>query len=686
MSYENVLNKPVSEVSTLPVAMSAINGQYENKKRDSSGVTAKSSKKLKENDSTQQTEDKQDTAIPELSTKKAEKLKDMLQKEAQIEGKIQTGSEDATEVQTNTGEISSGQRKSENGVGKAKKANQSVTGELAGDTKRKEANSKEIINGVEDKNPYFTTSIQNNETVSKSEYKFSITQKNKKLKVAKTTVSVNDLIVESFTGQVTLIQGENSIKIDVTYEVDGELSQVTRQYTVYFEENTLIIRTNLQDGMKVTNKHIQFTATSFFNEQEYEATVQLENEQLTQTESGLFEASLHEGKNIFTLSAETNQEKTEKIIHIIYEKKKNQVAFATDLENKQVTTAEYSFYATAELNSESVPLLATLNGEKLVAKNDFYFDLLKEGKNIIELSVDVEGIKENEVYTIYYNEPQETSNQTIPDDKDGPKIVTDLKNGIQIRGSIKNINVWATTNSGKRIQANGVVVSVNGKGIGFIWDDKEKTSYKLSLREGENKIVIKAWDEEGRITTKNYKVYAKNIDEGNVIGEATISLEATTLGLGNLIPPTKVPIHEGEKASYVIDQFFRAHQFTYSHTGTLDNNFYLSAISKERITKNLKIPSDLAAMLETQAEYFNPQDYSANSLSEFTISNGSGWMYSINGDYPNYGFSDAYLLDGDVVRIRFTLFYGADIGGYGAAGNGSNEEEGASTNVWKKEW
>ena len=56
-------------------------------------------------------------------------------------------------------------------------------------------------------------------------------------------------------------------------------------------------------------------------------------------------------------------------------------------------------------------------------------------------------------------------------------------------------------------------------------------------------------------------------------------------------------------------------------------------------------------------------------------------MYSVNGDYPNFGFADSYLLDGDIVRIRYTLHYGKDIGGYGSAGGG--EEEGGD---WYKEW
>ena len=39
-------------------------------------------------------------------------------------------------------------------------------------------------------------------------------------------------------------------------------------------------------------------------------------------------------------------------------------------------------------------------------------------------------------------------------------------------------------------------------------------------------------------------------------------------------------------------------------------------------------------------------------------------MYSINGLYSSYGFNKAYVQDGDTVRIRFTLAYGKDIGGY----------------------
>ena len=43
-------------------------------------------------------------------------------------------------------------------------------------------------------------------------------------------------------------------------------------------------------------------------------------------------------------------------------------------------------------------------------------------------------------------------------------------------------------------------------------------------------------------------------------------------------------------------------------------------------------------------------------------------MYCVNGIFPNVGFCDYSLSDGDVMRIQFTLAYGADIGGASAMG------------------
>ena len=52
-----------------------------------------------------------------------------------------------------------------------------------------------------------------------------------------------------------------------------------------------------------------------------------------------------------------------------------------------------------------------------------------------------------------------------------------------------------------------------------------------------------------------------------------------------------------------------------------------------------------------------------SNLYEFDCGEGSGWMYRVNGSYPNFGCSRYTLKPGDVVEFRYTCDLGADIGG-----------------------
>lgn len=58
-----------------------------------------------------------------------------------------------------------------------------------------------------------------------------------------------------------------------------------------------------------------------------------------------------------------------------------------------------------------------------------------------------------------------------------------------------------------------------------------------------------------------------------------------------------------------------------------------------------------------------------HNLYEFDCGSGSGWMYRVNGWYPNYGCSRYQLKDGEVVEWRYTCNLGKDIGGSNAIGN-----------------
>ena len=57
-----------------------------------------------------------------------------------------------------------------------------------------------------------------------------------------------------------------------------------------------------------------------------------------------------------------------------------------------------------------------------------------------------------------------------------------------------------------------------------------------------------------------------------------------------------------------------------------------------------------------------------HNLYEFDCGALSGWMYNVNGWYPNYGCSRYQLQDGDVVQWRYTCDLGEDVGGGYAVG------------------
>ncbi|MEK4131259.1 DUF4430 domain-containing protein [Solibacillus sp. FSL W8-0474] len=51
-----------------------------------------------------------------------------------------------------------------------------------------------------------------------------------------------------------------------------------------------------------------------------------------------------------------------------------------------------------------------------------------------------------------------------------------------------------------------------------------------------------------------------------------------------------------------------------------------------------------------------------NHLYEFSAGPLSGWMYRVNGNFPNYGSSQYVLKDGDIVEWHYTVDLGRDLG------------------------
>lgn len=190
----------------------------------------------------------------------------------------------------------------------------------------------------------------------------------------------------------------------------------------------------------------------------------------------------------------------------------------------------------------------------------------------------------------------------------------------------------------------------------------------------------------------------KRREAGQKIGDATIYVDMTVLGLG-VTGPIYYDVLADEPISYVVakaimgmdtgEPFGAASDilgWRGSYAGTLDTGFYLqwldtgySADALEDSTWPGSTEEEVLAAIDARfgagtglatlwrCLYRNGLNKSAGSgsrIGEFDYTSGSGWMYSLRGTYyPGQSMSAVYLKDGDVLTLRYTLAYGWDIGG-----------------------
>ena len=268
----------------------------------------------------------------------------------------------------------------------------------------------------------------------------------------------------------------------------------------------------------------------------------------------------------------------------------------------------------------------------------------------------------------------------------GPTVSTTLVDGAVQKGSKKTFDVWAQNAAGAKIASS---VTLNGAAVPHNWDDTDKTSYTLTFtKEGANTVVVSATDG-GQTATLTYTIPYQKAKDGDVIGQATWSVELFTIGCGYLVEPVRQNIVEGEASAQELLRLLHANGYVCYYGGTTQKSFYLAYVadgdktankyngyinsraagvpaSPKKLNLSPKIPDLLKPYLQDAMDYFDEDDYAKNwvgYIGEFAFTNGSGWMYSVNNVFPNVGFADTYLSDGDVVRVQFTLAYGADIGG-----------------------
>jgi len=89
-----------------------------------------------------------------------------------------------------------------------------------------------------------------------------------------------------------------------------------------------------------------------------------------------------------------------------------------------------------------------------------------------------------------------------------------------------------------------------------------------------------------------------------------------------------------------------------------------------RETQNEKIHMEFVSTPIYNSNYIE----GINNIYEFDCGELSGWMYKVNGWFPNYGCSRYTLKDGDKIEWVYTCDLGRDIGGNWAAQNQGKDQ------------
>ncbi len=554
---------------------------------------------------------------------------------------------------------------------------------------------------------YFETSIIQGDIVDYEDYTFTITHLKPELTVSGVAISVNDSEA-TYSGQTTgfeikLAEGQNTILIEVVY-FDGEnYITASKAYTVYYSkgDNALII-TDLHD-YTTPQEQIDFTAYGMKGTKRLDATVKVNGREIS-GKNDSFTATLEAGENKITISAGGITDRVTEEYTVIYQA--DAFKITTTISDTVITndtrqamhireeviyngeSEEYKFKVSLhqETGKEKIRQVK-LDSKAIKISGDGYYHITisqRQWKYIWIFYTDSDGNDQSYKYIIMLKRSPEAT----PADKQ-PTIyaqveiqdkIYDLENGMTFKNPDIMTNITALSWNNEQLYYNNFEVRVNGRKISQpMAQTGAWFGYNTYLtEEGENSISVTVTDYDGYTATKTWKVY---YEKGNV--RVKFSMEATTVGLGYLIPPTYIEVPGGSSLTEIMRIALEEYGYTYQDNG----GYYLASVGKEGICNGYSIDSELMELIiddgMDEGSGFSPEPASMDSLGEFDFYRWSGWMYSYNGKYPGYGINVCKPQDGSVIRFRYTLALGKDIGGFSADMGGGY---GATDHNFYKEW
>ena len=562
---------------------------------------------------------------------------------------------------------------------------------------------------------YFTTSIIDGETTAEETYPFTITHQPQREPIGlAVTVNGRELRYAAQTTSVTvhLAAGANTIVVSADYREDGGTVRATRSYTVCYAQpgELIIVAKRTSDGRQlgelgtVSEGALTFTACAERDGSTYPVqSVELNGRTLAGS-GDTYTAQLNSGENRIRVKASYQSSTADVTYTIIYNANAfriitsisdtviddNTAQSSASFEKVTVDSERYRFWlqpiqSTGKGSIDRVRVSDSTGTTSLTKESDGLYTV-QMGREDRQLYIDYKdstGRSKTYKYLLHFQRGAEDTPEdrqpTIIAQVEADGTVIGLTNGLTMKTPDLIVLVDGRSCNGQQLYANNYTVSVNGTVVSApISQSGYQFGYTAYLSNvGANTITITATDGDGYSATRSWTVY---YEEGDIT--VTVSVEATTVGLGYLVPPTEVTVPGGTDAWTVVQQVLTENGYTVSGSGS-----YLSAIQRSGICSGFFIDSELMELImadgmDENGAGLDPQPFSMDSLGELDFYRWSGWMYSYNGSYPGYGMNVCKPQDGSVIRVRYTLAMGKDIGGYSSA----NGNCGVSSGNYYKEW
>lgn len=562
---------------------------------------------------------------------------------------------------------------------------------------------------------YFTTSIIDGETTAEETYTFTITHQPQREPIGlAVTVNGRELRYAAQTTSVTvhLAAGANTIVVSADYREDGGTVRATRSYTVYYAQpgELIIVAKRTSDGRQlgelgtVSEGALTFTACAERDGSTYPVqSVELNGRTLAGS-GGSYTADLNSGENRIRVKASYQSSTADVTYTITYNASAFQISTtisetviddstvqsSASFEKVTVDSQQYKFRlhlnpSTGKESIDRVRVSDSTGTFSLTQDSDarYTVDMGREDRMLYIDYKDSTGRSKTYKYQLHFQRGAEDTPEdrqpTIIAQVEADGTVIGLTNGLTMKTPDLIVLVDGRSCNGQQLYANNYTVSVNGTVVSApISQSGYQFGYTAYLsNEGANTITITATDGDGYSATRSWTVYYEN---GDIT--VTVSVEATTVGLGYLVAPTEVTVPGGTDAWTVVQQVLTENGYTVSGSGS-----YLSAIQRSGICSGFFIDPELMELImadgmDADGAGLDPQPFSMDSLGEFDFYRWSGWMYSYNGSYPGYSMNVCKPQDGSVIRVRYTLALGKDIGGYSSA----NGNYGVSSGNYYKEW